>query len=257
MSTAIRRAARFSVLALIVALAPAASAVVPTGSAEARVPSRLPLLWSHDPRPAAELIAAAAAKAGEREAVRLRKILEAEALQLRRRVEEDARVTAAIEAEAAELRPGNYVWRPDRAASGPVEIIASLAAQRLYVFRAGKLIAVSTVSTGREGHRTPTGSFPILEKKRRHFSNLYNNAPMPNMQRMTWDGVALHAGNIPGHAASHGCVRLPLEFSRLLFGVTSIGSVVRVVEGTPSSPGRALAFATRSGGGGTRMASAR
>ena len=67
------------------------------------------------------------------------------------------------------------------------------------------------MSTGRPGHATPTGRFPIIEKHREHYSNLYNNAPMPFMQRLTMDGIALHAGQIPGYPASHGCVRLPLR----------------------------------------------
>ena len=66
---------------------------------------------------------------------------------------------------------------------------------------------------GQEGHSTPTGVFTILQKHKDHHSSTYNNAPMPNMNRLTWDGIALHAGNLPGYPASHGCVRLPLEFS--------------------------------------------
>ena len=92
--------------------------------------------------------------------------------------------------------------------------MVSIPQQRAYVYRGGTLIGVTTVSTGRPGHDTPTGRFEILEKRREHFSNLYNNAPMPFMQRLTWDGIALHAGQIPGRPASHGCVRLPLEFAR-------------------------------------------
>ncbi len=168
-----------------------------------------------------------------------------------RAVIEDARTAAAaareeiaIEAQVAALDPGEYLWRPDRARAGGVEIVVSLERQMAYVYRGGTLIAATTVSTGRRGHRTPTGSFTILEKNREHYSNLYNNAPMPFMQRLTWDGIALHAGALPGYPASHGCVRLPLEFSRLLFGVTSHGSTVHIVEGAPPSAHAALAFAT-------------
>ncbi len=150
----------------------------------------------------------------------------------------------ALEAEAGELRPGHFIWRPERAPSGEVEIVVSLERQMAYVYRAGTLIGVSTVSTGRRGHSTPTGSFTILQKNRRHFSNLYNNAPMPNMQRLTWGGVALHAGALPGYPASHGCVRLPMEFSRLLFGVTSMGGRVHIIADTPPSAAGALTFAT-------------
>ncbi|HEY0116159.1 MAG TPA: L,D-transpeptidase family protein [Allosphingosinicella sp.] len=265
MSTAVRRSARACVIAALVALAPAASAggraaADRDAAPGAAAPSVLPLISREQARLATSSVLAAgagAAEAGEREAVRLIALAEAEAIRRREEAKEDARVARAIEAQAARLRPGAFVWRPERATSGPVEIVASIAAQRLYVFRAGKLIGVSTASTGRSGHVTPTGSFPILEKRRQHFSNLYNNAPMPNMQRLTWDGVALHAGNIPGYAASHGCVRLPLEFSRLLFGVTSIGSNVHVVQGTPASPAGALAFAANRGGGAVQTARAR
>ena len=149
----------------------------------------------------------------------------------------------ALEAEAEDLRPGQFLWRPERAESGEVEVVVSIERQMAYVYRAGTLIGVSTVSTGRRGHSTPTGSFTILQKNRRHFSNLYNNAPMPNMQRLTWGGIAMHAGALPGYPASHGCVRLPMEFSRLLFGVTSMGGGVHFIADTPRSAAGALSFA--------------
>ncbi|HEX8584053.1 MAG TPA: L,D-transpeptidase family protein [Allosphingosinicella sp.] len=146
-----------------------------------------------------------------------------------------------------ELAPGEFVWNPERAATGRVEIVVSIPLQRAYVYRGGTLIAVSTVSTGKKGHATPTGTFPILQKRPKHFSSLYNNAPMPFMQRLTWDGIALHAGQIPGHPASHGCVRLPLDFAKHLFGVTKIGATVHIV---PHSPSAGEALATVRGGAG-------
>ena len=130
------------------------------------------------------------------------------------------------------LDPGDFVWHPERSAAGSVEIVVSLPRQLVYVYRGGTLIAASTVSTGRPGHRTPTGNFRILEKDRDHHSNKYNNAPMPFMQRLTMDGIALHAGQLPGHPASHGCVRLPLAFARHLFGVTSVGASVHILDAT-------------------------
>jgi lipoprotein-anchoring transpeptidase ErfK/SrfK len=172
------------------------------------------------------------------------------------RVEAEAKEARELEEKAAALKPGAYLWQPDRSPSGEVEMVVSIAEQKAYVFRAGKLIGVTTVSTGKKGHRTPTGSFTILQKNRRHFSNLYNNAPMPNMQRLTWDGIALHAGALPGYPASHGCVRLPLEFSKTLFGVTRLGGRVHIVAGTPGSAAEALAFATGRGGS-IQVASAR
>jgi hypothetical protein len=142
---------------------------------------------------------------------------------------------AAAAVETAQLRPGEFVWQPERAPAGAVEIVVSIPLQRAYVYRAGALIGVTTVSTGKPGHRTPTGKFDILEKHARHFSSKYNNAPMPYMQRLTWDGVALHAGQIPGRPASHGCVRLPLAFAKVLFDVTRVGAAVHVVDQSPAA----------------------
>ena len=127
---------------------------------------------------------------------------------------------------AANLKPGDYIWAPERAPSGPALVVVNLATQRLAMFRDGVPVAASTISSGKTGHETPTGVFTILQKREKHFSKTYNNAPMPNMQRLTWKGIALHAGNLPGYPASHGCIRLPLEFSKLLFGETSLGMTV-------------------------------
>jgi lipoprotein-anchoring transpeptidase ErfK/SrfK len=153
---------------------------------------------------------------------------------------------AAAVVETATLRPGEFAWQPERSPVGPVEIVVSIPLQRAYVYRGGALIGVTTVSTGRPGHRTPTGKFDILEKRARHFSNKYNNAPMPFMQRLTWDGIALHAGHIPGTPASHGCVRLPLEFARNLFAVTSVGASVHIIQQSPA-PAEALAMVRGNG----------
>lgn len=147
---------------------------------------------------------------------------------------------SAVEA-ADSLSPGQFVWQPDAASDGEVEIVVSLPLQRLYVYRGGALIGVSTVSSGRDGYVTPLGSFNILQKNRVHRSNLYSDAPMPFMQRLTWGGVALHAGHIPGTPASHGCVRLPLEFARQLFTATRVGTTVHIVDDSPS-PEFALAI---------------
>jgi len=136
---------------------------------------------------------------------------------------------------ATKLKPGQYVWEPGRALSGPALVVVNLHTQRLLFFRNGVPIAASTVSSGKTGHETPTGVFTILQKNENHFSKTYNNAPMPNMQRLTWKGVALHAGNLPGYPASHGCVRLPLAFSKLLFGETAVGMTV-VITSHPDFP---------------------
>lgn len=128
--------------------------------------------------------------------------------------------------EIHELTPGEFTWHPERQPSGPVAVIVSLDDQKVHVYRNGVRIAVSTCSTGKPGHETPTGVFVVLQKDRDHRSSTYNNAPMPNMNRLTWGGIALHAGNLPGYPASHGCVRLPMHFSALLFEVTHLGTPV-------------------------------
>ena len=132
--------------------------------------------------------------------------------------------------DAAELEPGEFYWHPERSPSGPVVIIVSIPEQRAYVYRNGVRIGASTVSTGKPGHETPTGVFSVLEKDKHHVSSTYAGAPMPYMERLTWDGVALHAGKLPGYPASHGCVRLPLEFSRELYGVTHAGTHVVIAD---------------------------
>lgn len=140
-----------------------------------------------------------------------------------------------ILALAPTLKSGEYVWAPELGGSGPALAIVNLETQRLVLFRNGVPIAASTVSSGKTGHETPTGVFTILQKRQEHYSKTYNNAPMPNMQRLTWKGIALHAGNLPGYPASHGCIRLPMKFSSLLFGATELGMTV-VITSIPVSP---------------------
>ncbi len=140
--------------------------------------------------------------------------------------EADAQPSAAIRS----LRPGEYIWRPELSPDGPVVVVVSLPEQLTHVYRNGVAIGVSTSSTGKPGKRTPTGVFTILQKRERHFSSTYNNAPMPNMQRLTWKGIALHAGDLPGYPASMGCIRLPVEFSQHLFSVTHLGTPVIIAD---------------------------
>ncbi|MDB5686499.1 MAG: L,D-transpeptidase, partial [Rhizorhabdus sp.] len=135
---------------------------------------------------------------------------------------QDGSVVDAVRA----MKPGEFLWAPDIAPEGPVVIIVSLKTQRAYAYRNGVPIGISTVSSGKLGHETPTGVFTLLQKNVDHKSNLYNAAPMPYMQRLTWDGIAMHAGNLPGYPASHGCIRLPLAFAKLLYGVTRLGLTV-------------------------------
>ena len=150
-----------------------------------------------------------------------------------------------------EFKAGDYIWHPEISPAGPVVVVISVPDQQLYVFRNGVRIGRSTVSTGKKGHATPTGVFTILQRKVDHESSIYKGAKMPHMQRLTWDGIAIHAGNLPGYPASHGCVRLPVEFAEKLYSVTSIGTTVIVADGksaprTTTNPG--LLFAGTQGG---------
>jgi hypothetical protein len=133
--------------------------------------------------------------------------------------------------QADKLKPGEWVWKPEIAPDGPVLVYVDLTRQRATVYRNGVRIGVSTISSGKEGHETPTGVFTILEKNVVHHSKTYDDASMPYQQRLTWMGVAMHAGNLPGYPASHGCVRLPMEFAKKLFTVTPMGGTVVIAGG--------------------------
>ncbi|MGC6399368.1 L,D-transpeptidase family protein [Sphingomonas sp. FW199] len=128
------------------------------------------------------------------------------------------------------MRPGDHRWFDDAGAAGPVAIVISIPMQKALVYRGDRLIGISTVSTGKRGKETPIGEFTILQKKVFHRSNLYSNAPMPYMQRLTWTGIALHAGQLPGYPASHGCIRFPLAFARRLYQETEMGGTVAVTD---------------------------
>jgi hypothetical protein len=114
-------------------------------------------------------------------------------------------------------------------------LVVSLPEQRAHVYRNGIIIGATTVSTGKQGHETPIGVFTVLQKNADHYSNLYANAPMPYMQRLTWSGVAFHAGKLPGYPASQGCVRMPYDFAQRLFAETKVGLTV-VVSDEQQSP---------------------
>jgi hypothetical protein len=137
--------------------------------------------------------------------------------------------------DPAKLKPGEFIWDAAAAPEGPLVIVVSLPDQIAKVYRNGVRIGVAKVSTGKEGHRTPTGIFTILNKDKDHRSKTYDNAPMPYSERLTWDGIALHAGGVPGYPESHGCVHLPTRFAELLFGVTSVGITV-VIANDASAP---------------------
>ena len=128
------------------------------------------------------------------------------------------------------LRPGQFFWLPELApAPGPVVAAVNLHTQHMQVYRNGISIGYSSISSGRPGYGTPVGLFNVLQKNRHHRSNKYDDAPMPWMVRLTWDGVAFHAGALPGYPASHGCIRLPAQFAAKLFGAIRYDDNVLVV----------------------------
>lgn len=148
-----------------------------------------------------------------------------------------ASASSAVELarQADRLKPGQWVWAPQIAPRGPLLVFVDLSSQTATVYRNGVRIGVSTVSSGKPGHATPTGVFTILQKDAKHRSSTYHNAPMPYQQRLTWDGVALHAGGLPGYPESHGCVHLPYSFARELFAATQYGTTV-IVAGDAQHP---------------------
>src|SRR5947209_1208119 len=115
---------------------------------------------------------------------------------------------------------------PAKPIVGPLIISISINKQHLTVYDGERPVASTVISTGVKGHETPFGVFSVLQKELLHHSNLYSNAPMPHMQRITWSGVALHAGHATGRTASHGCIRLPAAFATRLYGMTKVGARV-------------------------------
>ncbi|MGH6861838.1 MAG: L,D-transpeptidase [Phyllobacterium sp.] len=135
-----------------------------------------------------------------------------------------------VETPSAQLMPGHWIWSGDTAPAGPMALVVSLTEQRAYAYRNGLLVGVSTISSGRKGHETPTGVFTILQKDKDHHSSIYNNAAMPFTQRLTWGGIALHAGGLPGYPSSHGCVHLPSGFAAKLYDASPAGMTVVVAD---------------------------
>src|ERR1700722_13034670 len=135
-------------------------------------------------------------------------------------------LTAPPPADAA-AKPANPA-RPTettapRDAGEPIMAIVSIKSQQVTIYDADGWIFRAPVSTGIKGRETPAGIFSVVEKDKDHHSNLYDDAWMPNMERITWSGIALHCGPLPGHAASHGCIRMPYDFAENLFGRTQVG----------------------------------
>src|SRR5215831_2154460 len=121
-----------------------------------------------------------------------------------------------------------------RPAGQPLMAIVAMGEQRVTIYDAEGKILRAPVSTGQTGYETPAGIFSVIQKEAEHYSNLYDDASMPFMQRITWSGIALHAGVLPGHPASHGCIRMPYAFAEHLFDLTQIGMRVIVVRGDMS-----------------------
>ena len=128
------------------------------------------------------------------------------------------------------LKPGDFHWVADVPPAGEAKVVIDLLTQRFYVYRAERLVGVSTISSGKKGKETPLGLWAVMLKKKQGYSRKYDNAPMPFMQMYDDKGIAFHAGPNPGYPASHGCVRLPLKFAERLFGMTKMGTQV-IVEG--------------------------
>ena len=126
------------------------------------------------------------------------------------------------------LKPGQYLWRDVPDAAGPQRVVISLSDQLAYLYRGNTLVAVSTISSGKDEKPSPTGIFSVLDKKPFYRSKKYDNAPMPWMQRIDQYGIALHGGYNPGYPASHGCIRLPTAFAKKLFSVTDVGTPVMI-----------------------------
>jgi hypothetical protein len=139
----------------------------------------------------------------------------------------------------AQLKKGEFTWAPQVAPEGPILVLVSLEEQRAYTYRNNVLIGAAMVSTGKPGHETPTGVFTTILKDKDHHSSKYNNAAMPYTQKITNDGVALHAGGIPGYPESHGCVHLPSEYARLLFDAAPKGMTV-VISDKKTAPDATL-----------------
>ena len=144
-----------------------------------------------------------------------------------------AQAAPGADPDYASLQPGQFLWHPERAPKGPVAIIVSIPKQLVFVYRNGILI-VSTCSTGKPGHPTPAGVFTVLEKAKVHTSATYGE-PMPDMERLTWKGIALHVGDLPGYPDSHGCVHLPPDFADDVYAITQIGTPV-ILAGGHSDP---------------------
>src|SRR6266849_629294 len=135
-----------------------------------------------------------------------------------------ALIAAGDHAGATDRRGERFVESIEQRSAGePIMAIVSLHSQRITVYDANGWILRAPVSSGQQGRETPAGIFSVIQKEAEHYSNLYDDAFMPDMQRITWSGIALHGGRLPGYPASHGCVRMPFDFAERLFDATRLG----------------------------------
>src|SRR5712675_1617084 len=143
-----------------------------------------------------------------------------------------ALIAAGDHAGATDRRGERFVESIEQRSAGkPIMAIVSLRSQRITVYDAKGWILRAPVSSGQKGRETPAGIFSVIQKVEEHYSNLYDDAFMPHMQRITWSGIALHGGVLPGRPASHGCIRLPFDFAERLFDATTMGMRVIVAPG--------------------------
>jgi len=162
----------------------------------------------------------------------------------------------ACAASGRNERPGAFVH--SSIAGAPIMAIVSLRHQQITVYDASGLILRAPVSSGQKGRETPAGIFSVIEKQAEHYSNLYDDAYMPHMQRITWSGIALHGGPLPGHPASHGCIRMPYDFAARLFDQTRLGMrvIVAPTDVAPVEIAHPALFSAKPGAGAIAAAQA-
>jgi lipoprotein-anchoring transpeptidase ErfK/SrfK len=150
---------------------------------------------------------------------------------------------STAKAQDPESAAGAFGLNSAPARDGRISMLVNLRTQWAYVYRGSEQIAATPISSGRRGYRTPTGTFTVVQKQKTHRSNKYHNARMPFMQRLSWDGLSLHAGSVPRHPSSHGCVHLPTSFARWLYNQPTMG--MRVVITDQDEPEKALRGSSR------------
>jgi len=163
-----------------------------------------------------------------------------------------ALIAAGDHADATDRRSQYSVEsNQSRTAGEPIMAIVSLHSQRITVYDTNGWIFRAPVSSGQKGRETPAGIFSVIQKEAEHYSNLYDDAYMPHMQRITWSGIALHGGPLPGYAASHGCVRMPFDFAARLFNATALGmrTIVAPTDVAPVEIAHPVLFRPKPGAG--------